>query len=208
MPNGRHEPSAIEHNPSKARREALSAILLLLLVLLILLLIAAATERTDILRFAGAIIGSGSVLAFQPRLSPPNVAFTPGSAAESASLSATAVARQVYDIDPLFQTFYDQQNGALWFGHPISPLLDRAGQPVQWFERGRLEYTAGADGGQVAIRGERSTVRGARKRLLKGLGRLSNTQIYVNRGLGTVVLPIRYGCPPEISLLELRSSSS
>jgi predicted MPP superfamily phosphohydrolase len=60
-------------------------------------------------------------------------------------------------------------------------------------------------GGQVAIRGERSTVRGARKRLLKGLGRLSNTQIYVNRGLGTVVLPIRYGCPPEISLLELRS---
>ena len=60
-------------------------------------------------------------------------------------------------------------------------------------------------GGQVAIRGERSTLRGARKRLLKGHGRLSNTQIYVNRGLGTVVLPIRYGCPPEISLLELRS---
>jgi len=61
-------------------------------------------------------------------------------------------------------------------------------------------------GGQVAIRGERNTLRGARKRLLKGLGRLGNTQIYVNRGLGTVVLPIRYGCPPEISLLELRSS--
>lgn len=62
-------------------------------------------------------------------------------------------------------------------------------------------------GGQVAIRGERNTLRGARKRLLKGHGRLANTQIYVNRGLGTVVLPIRYGCPPEISLLELRSSS-
>ena len=62
-------------------------------------------------------------------------------------------------------------------------------------------------GGQVTIRGERSTVRGARKRLLKGHGRLAHTQIYVNRGLGTVVLPIRYGCPPEISLLELRSSS-
>jgi predicted MPP superfamily phosphohydrolase len=60
-------------------------------------------------------------------------------------------------------------------------------------------------GGQVAIRGDRSTPRGARKRMLKGLGRLANTQIYVNRGLGTVVLPIRYGCPPEISLLELRS---
>ena len=60
-------------------------------------------------------------------------------------------------------------------------------------------------GGQVAIRGERNSAR-PRRRLLKGLGRQGNTQIYINRGLGTVVLPIRYGCPPEISLLELRSS--
>lgn len=60
-------------------------------------------------------------------------------------------------------------------------------------------------GGQVAIRGERSAPR-PRKRLLKGLWRQGKTQIYVNRGLGTVVLPIRYGCPPEISLLELRSN--
>jgi predicted MPP superfamily phosphohydrolase len=41
--------------------------------------------------------------------------------------------------------------------------------------------------------------------MLRGLGRRGNTQIYVTRGLGTVVLPIRYGCPPEISVLELRS---
>ena len=60
-------------------------------------------------------------------------------------------------------------------------------------------------GGQVAIRGERSASGKVRRRLLKGLGRQGNTQIYVNRGLGTVVLPIRYGCPPEISLLELRT---
>src|ERR1700741_4067369 len=45
-------------------------------------------------------------------------------------------------------------------------------------------------GGQVAIRGERNGLRGARKRMLKGLGKLGNTQMYVNRGLGTVVLPI------------------
>ncbi len=62
-------------------------------------------------------------------------------------------------------------------------------------------------GGQVAIRGERNASGRPRRRLLKGLGRQGNTQIYVNRGLGTVVLPIRYGCPPEISLLELRSAT-
>jgi predicted MPP superfamily phosphohydrolase len=60
-------------------------------------------------------------------------------------------------------------------------------------------------GGQVALR-EPSQNGGRRRRFLKGLGRLGNTQIYVNRGLGTVVLPIRYGCPPEVSLLELRRS--
>ena len=59
-------------------------------------------------------------------------------------------------------------------------------------------------GGQVALRSEPSPSGGPRRRFLKGLGRFGSTQIYVNRGLGTVVLPIRYGCPPEVSLLELR----
>jgi len=59
-------------------------------------------------------------------------------------------------------------------------------------------------GGQVALRSEKSASGRPRRRLLKGLGRQGQTQIYVNRGLGTVVLPIRYGCPPEVSLLELQ----
>ena len=59
-------------------------------------------------------------------------------------------------------------------------------------------------GGQVALRGEKSASGRPRRRLLRGLSRRGPTQIYVSRGLGTVVLPIRFGCPPEVSLLELR----
>lgn len=60
-------------------------------------------------------------------------------------------------------------------------------------------------GGQVALRPEKNRSGRPRRRLLRGLGRRGNTQIYVTRGLGTVVLPIRYGCPPEVSVLELHS---
>lgn len=62
-------------------------------------------------------------------------------------------------------------------------------------------------GGQVTLRSEKSRTGRPRRRLLRGLARRGNTQIYVSRGLGTVVLPIRYGCPPEVSVLELRCLS-
>ena len=61
-------------------------------------------------------------------------------------------------------------------------------------------------GGQVTWRSERSASGRVRRRILRGLGRRGGTQIYVTRGVGTVVLPVRYGCPPEVSLLELRSA--
>lgn len=59
-------------------------------------------------------------------------------------------------------------------------------------------------GGQVALRAERGAKGKPRRRTLQGLGRQGDTQIYVTRGVGTVILPVRYGCPPEVSLLELR----
>jgi predicted MPP superfamily phosphohydrolase len=61
-------------------------------------------------------------------------------------------------------------------------------------------------GGQVTLRSERNASGRPRRRLVKGLASRGETQIYVTRGLGTVVLPVRFGCPPEVSLLELRTA--
>lgn len=58
-------------------------------------------------------------------------------------------------------------------------------------------------GGQVKIR-ERVKRILPRRKLTNGLHQHKDTQIYITRGIGTVVLPIRYQCPPEISLIELR----
>lgn len=62
-------------------------------------------------------------------------------------------------------------------------------------------------GGQVKLR-DREPRSLARRRLSSGLHRRRGTQIYITRGIGTVVLPVRYQCPPEISLIELRSAST
>jgi predicted MPP superfamily phosphohydrolase len=35
----------------------------------------------------------------------------------------------------------------------------------------------------------------------------SQTLVYTNRGLGTTVLPLRLFCPPEVTLLTLRSGT-
>jgi predicted MPP superfamily phosphohydrolase len=45
------------------------------------------------------------------------------------------------------------------------------------------------------------------KKYVEGWFRFQGLQLYVNRGLGTVGLPFRFDCPPEISLLTLRAGS-
>lgn len=58
-------------------------------------------------------------------------------------------------------------------------------------------------GGQVKFRDQVKRIL-PRRKLTNGLHERKDTQIYITRGIGTVVLPIRYQCPPEISLIELK----
>ena len=43
--------------------------------------------------------------------------------------------------------------------------------------------------------------------VLAGLGSQDNTSIFVSRGIGTVYVPVRINCPPEVALVTLRRRS-
>lgn len=60
-------------------------------------------------------------------------------------------------------------------------------------------------GGQVRLPGLRRLYRSKLgERFVEGWNSLNGTQIYVSRGIGKVVVPIRFACPPEIACLRLR----
>ncbi|MGI8811567.1 MAG: metallophosphoesterase [Pyrinomonadaceae bacterium] len=66
-----------------------------------------------------------------------------------------------------------------------------------------LTLSGHTHGGQIRVRDAEKRIL-PRRKLSSGLHKRSESQIYITRGIGTVVLPVRYQCPPEISLLELR----
>lgn len=60
-------------------------------------------------------------------------------------------------------------------------------------------------GGQIKLRDDEKRILPRRRKFASGLYRRKDAQIYITRGIGTVVVPMRYGCPPEISVIELRA---
>jgi len=61
-------------------------------------------------------------------------------------------------------------------------------------------------GGQVVLPGVGALAR-RRFPVLAGLGSRENTSIFVSRGIGTVYVPIRINCPPEVAMVTLKRRS-
>jgi predicted MPP superfamily phosphohydrolase len=57
-------------------------------------------------------------------------------------------------------------------------------------------------GGQVVVPGLGAPA-AARYPVVHGLGRRGDSTLFVSRGVGTVVLPVRFNCPPEVAVLTL-----
>ncbi len=61
-------------------------------------------------------------------------------------------------------------------------------------------------GGQVVVPGFGAFAR-RRFPVLEGLGQRGNTTVFVSRGVGTVWVPVRINCPPEVAIVTLRRRS-
>jgi predicted MPP superfamily phosphohydrolase len=61
-------------------------------------------------------------------------------------------------------------------------------------------------GGQVVLPGVGAVAR-RRFPVLEGLGSRENTSIFVSRGIGTVYVPVRINCPPEVAIVTLKRRS-
>ena len=98
---------------------------------------------------------------------------------------------------------------ALKGSFPDEMKLLLAHNPIIFREAARygvdLTLSGHTHGGQIKFRDDDKRIIRPRK-LRAGLYARRKSQIYVTRGIGTVVVPMRYQCPPEISLLELRTA--
>jgi predicted MPP superfamily phosphohydrolase len=61
-------------------------------------------------------------------------------------------------------------------------------------------------GGQIVVPGYGAIAKG-RFPVIAGLGRRDSTTIFVSRGIGTVYVPARINCPPEVALVTLARHS-
>lgn len=91
------------------------------------------------------------------------------------------------------------------------PVLLLAHDPRRLTEAAALDVPAvlsgHTHGGQVVLPGVGAFAR-ARFPIVEGLGRREQSSIFVSRGIGTVYVPVRINCPPEVALVTLQRQSS
>lgn len=93
-------------------------------------------------------------------------------------------------------------------GDAGSTVLLLSHDPRRLVEASRLNVplvlSGHTHGGQVVLPGIGAFAKAARFPILAGTGRQANTSIFVSRGIGTVYVPMRFNCPPEVAVVTLR----
>jgi uncharacterized protein len=104
--------------------------------------------------------------------------------------------RKIADLDRLLRNAADT---VLLLAHDPRRLTEAAALKVHAVLSGHTH------GGQVIVPGVGAIYK-TRFPILHGLGRQANTSIFVSRGIGTVYVPVRINCPPEVALVTLQAT--
>lgn len=88
----------------------------------------------------------------------------------------------------------------LLLAHDPRRLLEAASLDVQ------LVLSGHTHGGQVIVPAVGAII-GRKFPVLAGLAERENTSLFVSRGVGTVYVPIRINCPPDVAVLTLRPTA-
>jgi predicted MPP superfamily phosphohydrolase len=92
-----------------------------------------------------------------------------------------------------------------------NPVLLLAHDPRRLNEAAALHVPAvlsgHTHGGQVVMPGI-GALAGRRFPVLAGLARKQDTSLFVSRGIGTVYVPVRINCPPEVAIVTLKRHSA
>ena len=99
-----------------------------------------------------------------------------------------------------------------WSGALVGWIRARvAHDPRRLAEAARLDIplvlSGHTHGGQVVLPGL-GAVAAQKFPVVAGVGREHRTTMFVSRGIGTVYVPVRINCPPEIAVLTLKSGVS
>jgi predicted MPP superfamily phosphohydrolase len=98
-------------------------------------------------------------------------------------------------------------------GEPVIMLVhepDYADTVAAYRKHVDLQLSGHSHGGQVRVPGVGAIPmvlpQWAHKYIM-GHFRIGKMQLYTNRGLGTVGVPVRFNCPPEVTRITLRSAA-
>jgi predicted MPP superfamily phosphohydrolase len=89
----------------------------------------------------------------------------------------------------------------LLLAHDPRRLTEAAALDVQ------LVLAGHTHGGQVVLPGV-GAIAARRFPVIAGVGNERNCTLYVSRGVGTVVAPVRINCPAEVAVLTLRAGTA
>lgn len=115
-------------------------------------------------------------------------------------------------IDLVGLKFWTRRAGALadLLAGASSPVVLLAHDPRRVVEAAALDIpcvlSGHTHGGQVVLPAL-GALAARRFPVARGRFTLDHTELYVSAGVGTVVVPIRINCPPDVSVVTLRSTS-